>query len=112
MLFTNCSADTQRSAYPESVADAYHVQERHCTYYIDFLHRRLHDMNGGRQRGATAEIKAELNNIRAAWAHAVEQGRISDIQPRGPNALSLLSVSEPISRRRRDLGGDAAPPGH
>ncbi len=64
----------------ESVADAYHVQERHCTYYIDFLHRRLHDMNGGRQRGATAEIKSELNNIRAAWAHAVEQGRISDIQ--------------------------------
>ena len=62
---------------PEDVA---YVYDAHGAYYTDFLHRRQVDLLGGRQKAALAEIKAELENIRAAWQWAVELNRIEDIQ--------------------------------
>jgi tetratricopeptide (TPR) repeat protein len=51
--------------------------DRHCAYYLTFL--RDHDaaMSGARQVPATAELAAELGNLRAAWLWAVERRNIA-----------------------------------
>lgn len=64
----------------QSPEDVERVYDAHCAYYADFLHGRLDDMLGGRQLEATAEIKAELENIRAAWQWAVELAKVEEIQ--------------------------------
>ena len=56
----------------EAPAGAEEPRQRHALYYTDFLHRRMADVAGGRQREAAQEIAAELENIRAAWQWAVD----------------------------------------
>lgn len=50
--------------------------DRHCQYYLAFLQQRGPDLLGGRQQAAVRELLAELDNVRAAWAWAVQQGRV------------------------------------
>lgn len=69
-------AEEQLRAAPEDVS---RLRDQHCAYYTNFLHQRRAEMDGGRQREATAEIEAELENIRAAWLWAVEAGKIVEI---------------------------------
>jgi predicted ATPase/transcriptional regulator with XRE-family HTH domain len=57
------------------------ARERHCTYYTDFLAQRADDVIGRRQREALQEIAAELENVHAAWHHAIQHRRIVAIQP-------------------------------
>ncbi len=61
-------AALQLAQSPEDIARVYDL---HCTYYADFLRSRQEEMFSSRQREMTAEIKAELDNIRAAWNWAV-----------------------------------------
>jgi predicted ATPase/tetratricopeptide (TPR) repeat protein len=70
-------AALQLAQSPEDVACVYDL---HCAYYADFLRDRWKDLTGGRQLEATAEIKAELENIRAAWGRAVELTKVEEIQ--------------------------------
>ncbi|MFN2138336.1 MAG: adenylate/guanylate cyclase domain-containing protein, partial [Candidatus Promineifilaceae bacterium] len=49
------------------------AQERHGRYYIDFLERHEQPLMDGRQVQAVQEIKAELENVRAAWQWALEK---------------------------------------
>lgn len=62
---------------PDDVA---HVYDRHCTFYADFLAQRADDIVGTRQLETIQEITAELENIRAAWAWAVQQVNLENIQ--------------------------------
>jgi predicted ATPase/DNA-binding CsgD family transcriptional regulator len=62
---------------PEEVA---RVHSGHCSYYADFLHERSPDLLGGRQLEAGREIEAELENIRAAWQWAVEEGKVEELR--------------------------------
>jgi len=48
------------------------AQAAHRVYYSHFLHARLNQLMGGRQLEAIAEIRGELDNIRAAWQSAVD----------------------------------------
>ena len=48
------------------------VRAAHSDYYLDLLARRDADVKGRRQRQALNEIRAEFENIRAAWRWAVE----------------------------------------
>ncbi|MDH3674457.1 MAG: tetratricopeptide repeat protein, partial [Anaerolineae bacterium] len=75
-LLRQCAAE-KLALSPEDIA---RVFDAHCAYYADFLYNRWDDVLGGRQLEATAEIKADLENIRAAWQWAVEQGKIEDIR--------------------------------
>lgn len=50
------------------------IQADHATFYFQFLYQRSGDVGGGRQREALDEIRADLDNIRAAWQWAVTQG--------------------------------------
>ncbi len=47
------------------------VQERHSAYYTTLLEQRTADLKGGRQKEALDEIAADIDNVRAAWGHAV-----------------------------------------
>lgn len=64
----------------QSPGDVGQIYDMHCAYYADFLHARHEEILHGRQREVTAEIEAELENIRAAWQWAVELRRVDDIK--------------------------------
>lgn len=68
--------EEQLSLTPEALAQA---RDRHATYYTAFLGDRFGDLTGARQCAALGEIGAELDNVRAAWAWAVGQRRIADL---------------------------------
>jgi predicted ATPase/DNA-binding SARP family transcriptional activator len=48
------------------------VRERHCVYFTDLLARRAGDLRGAGQDEALTEIETEIENVRAAWATAIE----------------------------------------
>jgi DNA-binding SARP family transcriptional activator/predicted ATPase len=51
------------------------VKERHARFYLDFLQQRSAALQESRQQEALAEIRLEIENIRAAWRWAVTQGQ-------------------------------------
>lgn len=51
------------------------AQDRHCSYYTEFLRQREGDLKGGEQQRALEEIREEIENVRAAWRWAVERVR-------------------------------------
>jgi len=63
----------------ESPEEAERTQARHCRYYASFLHQRVKDLKGERQKEALDEIRAEMGNLRAAWHWAVAHGRWQEI---------------------------------
>ena len=64
------------------------VQADHASFYFQFLHQRSGDVGGGRQREALGEIRADLDNIRAAWLWAVMQGEADAFQ-KGSESLGI-----------------------
>ncbi|MBZ0293399.1 MAG: tetratricopeptide repeat protein [Anaerolineae bacterium] len=58
----------------EQLGDVETWLDMHCAHYADFLQHRDGDLSGGRQIEASDEIGEEIDNIRAAWEHAVKRG--------------------------------------
>jgi predicted ATPase/DNA-binding SARP family transcriptional activator len=56
------------------------IQNRHGDYYMAFLHQKETLLKGGDQKAALAEIGAEIENIRAGWRWAIEQGQVSALE--------------------------------
>lgn len=56
---------------PRAGADA---RDRHSRYFLGRLHELRPDLKGARQQGALADIRQELNNLREAWAWAIDRG--------------------------------------
>lgn len=75
--------------------EAQQTQADHAAFYFHFLHERSGDVRGGRQREALLEIRADLDNIRAAWLWAVAQG----------DADAFQKGSEPLGLYYQFLGG-------
>ncbi len=48
------------------------VKTKHSRYFANFLQQREHNLKGGRQQEALAEINALIENVRLAWQWAVE----------------------------------------
>jgi predicted ATPase/DNA-binding CsgD family transcriptional regulator/transcriptional regulator with XRE-family HTH domain len=69
-------AESRLETRPE---EAIRVHDSHSMYYTGFLDDRNNDLNGGRQREASLEIEAEIDNIRAAWSWAVEHSIVEAI---------------------------------
>jgi predicted ATPase/DNA-binding SARP family transcriptional activator len=78
------------------------AKDRHCAHYAQLLHTKEADLIGRRQREALAEIEGEIENVRAAWNWAVDQGRIEDID------RSLESLAEFYQIRGRFQEGEEA----
>ncbi len=57
----------------EKLGDAEALLDAHCAHYANFLHHRDGDFEGGRQLAASNEVAEELDNVRAAWEHAVKR---------------------------------------
>ena len=55
------------------------ARDRHSAYYIAILAKREDDLKSAKQREALAQIEVEDENIRAAWAWAVEQRQIEHL---------------------------------
>jgi len=86
----------------ESPQEAVKIRDLHCVYWLHFLHERDEGMNGRLQLTATAQIEAELEDIRAAWLWAVDQAKVSEL---GQAADALYLFYQFQSRYRE--GADA-----
>lgn len=48
------------------------VQDQHSAYYAEFMFQRRESLRGYSQKNAIEDIEAEIDNVRAAWQHAVD----------------------------------------
>jgi len=69
-------AQTRAETTPD---ETLRIRNLHAAYYARFLDQRNTDLNGGRQREASLEIEAEIDNIRAAWSWAIEHSMLEAI---------------------------------
>lgn len=58
----------------ETAGQAGPIRDAHKDYYLAAVTQREADLKGGRQLEALEEIEADLDNVRAAWVWALEQG--------------------------------------
>ena len=49
------------------------AQEAHAAYYAEFMGQGWEDLKGNRQILVLAEIEADIENVRAAWQHYLDQ---------------------------------------
>jgi predicted ATPase/DNA-binding CsgD family transcriptional regulator len=56
------------------------VYDRHCDYFMNFLQMRNDGLSGAGQQAALQEIRAELENVRAAWNWAVQNKDVERLQ--------------------------------
>lgn len=61
---------------PQDEAEAY---ERHCQYYMNLLNELSRRFDQGDQVATLAEVRADHENIRAAWLYAVDQGLVVEM---------------------------------
>jgi predicted ATPase/DNA-binding CsgD family transcriptional regulator len=84
-----------------SEGDADEACDAHCTYYAGFMRAREGDLKGGdRQITALDEIESDLENVRAAWAWAVEQRRIDDLEQMEWAVWCFMTIMEIPNRPR------------
>jgi predicted ATPase len=60
----------------EASGKAQVVRDAHCAYYSAALQSWEQDLKGAGQQEALAEMEVEIENARAAWVWAVEQGQV------------------------------------
>jgi tetratricopeptide (TPR) repeat protein len=68
----------QLHAQPELEAQAL---DAHCTFFVEFVRARESELHGTQVRHVMDEIQVEVENIHAAWQHAVEHGQFDLIEP-------------------------------
>jgi predicted ATPase/DNA-binding CsgD family transcriptional regulator/transcriptional regulator with XRE-family HTH domain len=69
-------AAAQLAADPREVASA---RDQHCAYYAAWVNSRKLALQSPQQHLVVAEIMTEIDNLRAAWQHAVEQRQIEPL---------------------------------
>lgn len=65
--------------FAERTAKVSDVRDRHSTYYAAFMQRREAALKGAQYQAVLAEMSEEIENVRAGWNWAVEQGRVETI---------------------------------
>jgi predicted ATPase len=81
------------SADPQAEAQA---RDLHSAYYLTFLQQREGALKGAGQMAALAEIRADVDNVRAAWQWAIAQGRTTELQ-QAAHALWLFYEMRSLS---------------
>jgi len=56
------------------------TRDQHSAYYAAWLKQRERPLKGAQQAAMVAELSVEIDNIRAAWAWAVDHRRLWDIE--------------------------------
>lgn len=67
---------------------------RHAAYYLEFLQARRERIEGAAQVATLAEIRAEYENVRAAWQWTTEHGE-----------LAALDIAAPVMYRYHEAEG-------
>lgn len=52
------------------------VYNRHCCYYLTFVHQQLDALQGARQSVALEALETDIDNIRSAWHRAIMHDQI------------------------------------
>jgi tetratricopeptide (TPR) repeat protein len=65
----------------QNPAQTQQTQADHCHYFTTFLARREERLRGAQQKETLAEIATDIENIRAAWHWALENGRFAKLEP-------------------------------
>lgn len=81
--------------------------DRHCKYFADFLQQREGDLQGARQKAALDEIRAEIENVRAAWHWAVTRVKVAEIT-RAVVSLALFYIMRSRFQEGEEALGRAA----
>ncbi|MFP4345147.1 MAG: ATP-binding protein [Anaerolineales bacterium] len=74
------------------------VRRRHSAYYAGFLQERRAELGGAEQQVALAAIADVLEDVRAAWSWAVQQGEVTLVE-QGLHGLALFFT---LSGRNRE----------
>jgi len=69
-------AQEQLEKIPEGSAS---TQAAHAAYYAEFMEQRWEYIKGSKQMQALEEIEADMENVRAAWRHYLDQKNTSQI---------------------------------
>jgi predicted ATPase/DNA-binding SARP family transcriptional activator len=102
----------QLHAVPE---EALRTHDAHAAWYAALLQGRLPSLQGPDPRPTLRALEPELDNLRAAWSHAVEQGRFAVLQRaldgfclvhqlRGHGAEISAALRRAIDQVRREPG--------
>lgn len=114
-------AEERLNEVPEQRVD---VLDRHCDYYAEFLHLRDAEFRTQQSDHVVSEIDEEIDNVRIAWARAIERHRFEQIRlmarclaeyydfrnwyQEGAHALeqaaTVLRTSQPIGAEELTLG--------
>ena len=81
---------------PKHPGNSFHA---HCTYYTQFVDERVNSLYGGRQLAVSAELDADLDNIRAAWQWAIKHDLYDNLR------LTLCPLSLYLQFRTRYIDG-------
>lgn len=73
--FHNLLSQFMRERLSESPDVEQRVRDSHAAYFVDFLQTREDALRSGQPQDTLAEIRTEIDNVRAAWQHAVDQRR-------------------------------------
>lgn len=95
LLRQYASHKLEASGEPEAIRDA------HSTFYLNLLRERQTNLEGGSQREAIQEIEEDIENVRAAWLWAAQQGQYHEMD----GALTSLWLYYAL--RRLDFDGEA-----
>lgn len=91
------------------------IEERHGTYYLSFVVARGYRLGRHEPKEASAEIQAELDNVRQAWQWALQERRICELdkatygwwqfcQFRGLLLEGWQTFSKAVATTREQLG--------
>ncbi|MEO8391605.1 MAG: LuxR C-terminal-related transcriptional regulator [Chloroflexota bacterium] len=70
------------------------TQDRHCTYYADFIGQWGDDLTGMMHREPTAEINREIENMRVAFRQAVAGRKLNALENFLRTLLSFYDLQE------------------
>lgn len=70
-------AEEKLNEVPDQRGD---VLDRHCDYYAEFLHLRGGEFRTQQSDHAVSEIEEEIDNVRVAWACAIERHRSEQLR--------------------------------
>ena len=96
-----------RQYTPEKLESDLTTEQGLCSKHSDFYCQALasweRDLQGPRQIEATQEMKAEIDNIRAAWEWSIGKTNIKALTWRDQRIMHLPVPKPPTCRRRKDL---------
>jgi predicted ATPase/transcriptional regulator with XRE-family HTH domain len=71
------------SSHLDNQPDYQKVYARHCEYYLAFVESHEKALKSALQQEAMRQLSAEIDNIRAAWAWAIDYGKFTQLGQAG-----------------------------